>query len=125
MRLKEGILNVTEEWFMTPNINSQPSDGRCARFATVAGAAIEAALDAAQRGYDRAGALARFHRLSPETIASESPEAARAALREIERAMRAERARRNHWSYDLNRHIALLVAHRAETARLHRLLKGA
>ena len=39
--------------------------------------------------------------------------------------MRGERARRGHWSYDLNRHISLLVAHRAETARLHRLLNGA
>jgi hypothetical protein len=36
--------------------------------------------------------------------------------------MRRERARRGHWSYDLNRHISLFVAHRAETARLNRLL---
>ncbi|WP_018407540.1 DUF6477 family protein [Methylocystis rosea] len=98
---------------------------RPARFATAAGAALQAALAAGLNAYDRTSALSRFHRLSAETIASESPDAARAALKEIERAMRGERARRGHWSYDLNRHISLLVAHRAETARLHRLLTGA
>jgi len=102
-----------------------PQDDRAARFATEAGAALDAALAAGLNAYDRTSALARFHRLSPDTIASESPDAARAALKEIERAMRGERARRGHWSYDLNRHISLLVAHRAETARLHRLLNRA
>ncbi|CCJ08541.1 DUF6477 family protein [Methylocystis sp. SC2] len=101
-----------------------PQD-RPARFAAEAGAALQAALAAGLNAYDRTHALARFHRLSPDTIASESPDAARAALKEIERAMRGERARRGHWSYDLNRHISLLVAHRAETARLHRLLNRA
>ena len=102
-----------------------PQGDRPARFATEAGAALDAALAAGLNAYDRTRALARFHRLSPQTIASESPDAARAALKEIERAMRGERARRGHWSYDLNRHISLLVAHRAETARLHRLLNRA
>ncbi|MGJ0513631.1 DUF6477 family protein [Methylocystis sp.] len=102
-----------------------PQDDRPARFATAAGAALDAALAAGLNAYDRTSVLARFHRLSPQTIASESPDAARAALKEIERAMRGERARRGHWSYDLNRHISLLVAHRAETARLHRLLNRA
>ncbi len=80
--------------------------------------AVEAALDASLAGYDRLGSLSRFHRLSRETILSETPDAARAVLREIEQALRKERARRGHWTYDLNRHIALLVAHRAESARL-------
>ncbi|QGM93226.1 hypothetical protein F7D13_03885 [Methylocystis rosea] len=102
-----------------------PQDDRPARFAAKAGAALDAALAAGLNAYDRTSALARFHRLSADTIASESPDAARAALKEIERAMRGERARRGHWSYDLNRHISLLVAHRAETARLHRLLNRA
>ncbi|WP_292528507.1 DUF6477 family protein [Methylocystis sp.] len=107
---------------MTRTPISQPDD-RSARFAVAAGVALDAALAAGLKGYDRASALARFHRLSPEIIASESPDAVRATLKELERAMRAERARRGHWSYDLNRHISLLVAHRAETARLRRLLK--
>lgn len=108
---------------MTRTPNSQPDD-RSVRFASAAGAALNAALAAGEKTYDRVSALSRLHRLSPETIASESPDAARAALKEIERAMRGERARRGHWSYDLNRHIGLLVAHRAETARLRRLLRG-
>lgn len=110
---------------MTHRPAHAPQDDRPARFAAAAGAALDAALAAGLNAYDRTRALARFHRLSPDTIASESPEAARAALKEIERAMRGERARRGHWSYDLNRHISLLVAHRAETARLHRLLNRA
>ncbi|WP_330083132.1 DUF6477 family protein [Methylocystis iwaonis] len=80
--------------------------------------AVEAALGASLAGYDRLDALSRFHRLSRETILSETPAAARTVLREIEQALRKERARRGHWTYDLNRHIALLVAHRAESARL-------
>jgi hypothetical protein len=83
--------------------------------------AAEAAVASSLSTYDRRFALTRFHRLSPEIIAAETPEAARAVVREIERALRAERARRGHWTYDLNRHIALLVAHRAERARAARL----
>ncbi|RNJ49283.1 DUF6477 family protein [Methylocystis hirsuta] len=109
---------------MTHRPVQAPQDDRPARFATEAGAALDAALVAGLHAYDRTRALTRFHRLSPDTIASDSPDGARAALKEIERAMRGERARRGHWSYDLNRHISLLVAHRAETARLHRLLNG-
>jgi len=86
--------------------------------------ALDSALKASLAGYDRLDALSRFHRLSRETILSETPRAARVVLREIERALRAERARGGHWSYDLNRHIALLVAHRAETARLAALVKA-
>ncbi|WP_442756343.1 DUF6477 family protein [Methylocystis sp. JAN1] len=94
-----------------------------ARLKSAARPALNAALDASLAGYDRLDALSRFHRLSRETILSETPEAARLVLCEIERALRAERARGGRWTYDLNRHIALLVAHRAEKARLARLVK--
>jgi hypothetical protein len=96
-------------------------DGAAARFAAAAGPALESKLAAGIAGYDRAAALARFHRLSPATIGAETPEAARAVLREIAGALRAARARRGHWSYDLERHIFLLIAWRAENARLARL----
>ncbi len=66
--------------------------------------AVEAALGASLAAYNRVHALSRFHRLAQETIVSETPQAARLILREIERALRAERARRGHWTYDLNRH---------------------
>jgi hypothetical protein len=41
-------------------------------------------------------------------------------VRQLERALRAERhrARSGHWTYDLNRHIALHQAHVAEKAAL-------
>lgn len=86
-----------------------------------AAVALSAALDAGLAGYDRQRALMRFHRLSGETIPAETTEAARLVVAEIERALRRERGRMGHWSYDLNHHIALMIAHRAETARLRRL----
>jgi hypothetical protein len=105
----------------TPTVIPNARDRSFARLRAAARPAVEGALQADLGAYDRATALARFHRLSPETIRGETPAAARAVLREIERALRAERARRGHWTYDLNRHIALLVAHRAESARLARI----
>jgi hypothetical protein len=99
-------------------------DNALQRLARAAPNALDATLVAGVAAYDRASALRRFHRLDPETIASETPRAARTVLREIERALRAERARAGHWSYDLNRHIGLLVAYRAEKARLERISRG-
>lgn len=86
--------------------------------------ALEAALEAEPDAYRRIKFLRRFHRLAPETIGSETAEGARAVLRELERALRAERARAGHWSYDLNRHIGLLSAYRAEKARAKRIAKA-
>ena len=83
--------------------------------------ALNTAIDAGLQGYNRRLALCRLHRLSSEIIQSETGEAARMVVAEIERALRRERARAGHWTYDLNRHIALHVAHRAETARLAQL----
>lgn len=91
------------------------------RLAHVAPEALDAALWASLEKYDRQRALAGFHRLTAEIIASETPAAARRIVDEIESAIRRERARRGHWTYDLNRHIALHVAYRAERARLTRL----
>lgn len=83
--------------------------------------ALDAAINASLPVYNRPLALSRLHRLSAETIRSETAEAAQQVVQEIERGLRRERARAGHWTYDLNRHIALHVAHRAETARLAQL----
>jgi hypothetical protein len=83
--------------------------------------AMDNAIDASLPGYNRSLALGRLHRLTSETIHAETPDAARQVVHEIERALRRERARAGHWTYDLNRHIALHVAYRAETARLAHL----
>lgn len=107
---------------MSQNSPLAPAKARALhRLNAAAAGAVDAALTAGLAGYDRSAALSRFHRLSPEIIASESPECVRLVLREIDRALRAERARISHWSYDLNRHIALMTARRAEIARLARI----
>jgi hypothetical protein len=87
------------------------------RMARRARAAMTATLDASVAAYRRKEFLRAFHRLSGETIAAETSEAADRVLRELERALRAERARAGHWTYDLSRHIGLLTAYRAERAR--------
>ena len=84
--------------------------------------ALAGAISSGLSAYDRAAALRRFPRLTHETICSETPCAARIILRELERALRGERARVGHWTYDLNRHIALVTAYRAEKARAGRIL---
>ncbi len=96
-----------------------------ARLRAKAREALGAALEGCAAAYDRGTALRRFHRLSEETIRAETPEAAQRVLGEIERALRRERGRAGHWTYDLNRHISLVVAFRAEKARLERLRRGA
>lgn len=83
--------------------------------------AVEGRLAGDLQAYRRADFLRRFPRLGQETIEAETMQASRLVLRELERALRAERARAGHWSYDLSRHMSLLVAHRAEEARLSRL----
>jgi hypothetical protein len=93
-------------------------------FRRAAAGALAAALTAGVSVYDRNRFLARFHRLSPQSIKGETAEAAGAVLRELERALRGERARAGHWSYDLNRHIGLLAAFRAEKARFERIARG-
>jgi hypothetical protein len=79
--------------------------------------ALESAIERGESHYDRARTLAAFYRLPNGAIDAETTEAAGAIMREISRALRAERARMSHWSYDLNRHIGLMIAYRREKAR--------
>lgn len=95
------------------------------RLRAAARESLHSALRAKADAYRREEFLRSFHRLSRSVIAAETPQAAAAVLKEIERALRAERARAGHWTYDLSRHIALLVAHRAEQARALRLARAA
>jgi hypothetical protein len=80
--------------------------------------AIAANVRAGVRAYDRARDLPALIRTEP--AAADGPEATEAILARLERALRAERsrARAGHWTYDLNRHIALRQAWLAERARL-------
>ncbi|MBY6241677.1 hypothetical protein [Methylosinus sp. Sm6] len=108
----------------SPNSSSSPSR-RSDRLLQGARAALSSTLNSALAAYDRRNFLRCFHRLSGETIAAETPEACRLVLHEIERALRGERARAGHWTYDLDRHIGLVVAYRAEQARAERIARHA
>lgn len=101
-----------------------PDQSRPNPFVRQARTALQTTLDASTAAYRRKDFLRSFHRLSSATVDAETPDAARAVLREIERALRAERARAGHWTYDLDRHIGLLVAFRAERARAERIAQA-
>ena len=72
------------------------------------------------RAYSRARDLPKLIALWPRELDDESAEGCRLVLGKLRRALRAERRRASsgHWSYDLNRHLALVTAYKAELARL-------
>jgi hypothetical protein len=88
--------------------------------------AIERTLRAGAEAYDRARDLPKLARLDPRDLRAETIESGETILARLERALRAERnrARSGHWTYDLNRHIALRQAYLAETERLQALKEG-
>ncbi len=70
--------------------------------------------------YDRRKHLRRLLPLAPEDFRDESPQTTRAIVLHLARALRAERGRAGHWTYDLNRHIGLAQAYKAEKESLVR-----
>ena len=85
--------------------------------------AVERTLRAGAEYYDRSRDLPKLARLASLDLLADTIEGAEAILARLERALRAERtrARSGHWTYDLNRHIALRQAYLAETERLRTL----
>ena len=82
-------------------------------------AAAERGLAATTRAtgdYDRRLALPRLIGLDPRELAEDGPALRRRIVTRLAQALRAERrrGRAGHWTYDLNRHIALLQALQAE-----------
>jgi len=78
------------------------------------------AVRAGAGSYDRRRDLPGQIRWDPFTgVSANAAESAEIVAR-LERALRAERnrARAGHWTYDLNRHIALRQAYMAERERL-------
>jgi hypothetical protein len=75
---------------------------------------------AGARSYLRARDLPKLIALWPHELADESVEGAKLVLGKLRRALRAERRRAasGHWSYDLNRHLGLVSAYKAELERL-------
>lgn len=90
------------------------------RFRQRAQADCEQAIRAGAQLYDRARHLPGLARATPQEISSTDRAVGRILLARLMRALRGERrrGRAGHWSYDLNRHIALLQAIAAERARL-------
>jgi hypothetical protein len=98
-------------------------DGALSR--AIRGAAERAVAGSVRAGairYERAFHLPRLIRAVPSEFAGTDAAATRWIVSRLERAIAAERrrGRSGHWTYDINRHIALAQALKAETARLRR-----
>ncbi len=91
----------------------------------LAEAVIDRSMRAGAQLYDRNRDLPRLILIDPPTDVGESPTELELIVVRLQRALRAERnrARVGHWTYDLNRHIALHQAYLAESERLA-VLKG-
>lgn len=85
-----------------------------------ADATIAGALKAGAEAYDRVRDLPRLTRLAPSDFQTDTIDCAMRILARLQCALRSERnrARSGHWTYDLNRHIALRQAFLAESERL-------
>jgi hypothetical protein len=102
---------------------SSPRDRQCGETPSVgerAAAAAQRTIRAGADCYERLRDLPKLARLDPAELSTETLEGAERIVSLLNRALRAERsrARSGHWTYDLNRHIALRQAHLAESERL-------
>lgn len=86
----------------------------------VAGTAMRRNIMAGAHAYDRIRHLPRLVHLLPDEIEALGKAGSTTIVQRLSRALRAERlrGRAGHWTYDLNRHIALHQALLAERARL-------
>ncbi|MCR4282020.1 MAG: DUF6477 family protein [Bauldia sp.] len=77
---------------------------------------VDALVAVGSEAYDRFRHLPRILPMGPEELADVSAGGRRKTLARLARALRAERnrGRAGHWTYDLNRHIALAQAYQAE-----------
>ena len=81
---------------------------------------IRAMRPAPPQRLDRRAALGRLLPLWPHELADESLQGRLRVVGRLRKALRAERRRglAGHWTYDLNRHIALSQAYAGERRRL-------
>jgi hypothetical protein len=81
---------------------------------------VDAVVNAGHKAYDRSHMLPRLLPVSPDDIVGAEPESTRRIVLMLACALRVERARgrAGHWTYDLNRHIGLLQAMKAERQSL-------
>jgi hypothetical protein len=121
MQIEEGRIKeepIQEGWWRTGR-----RTGGSGRLRRSADAAIDRTLRAGATSYDRSRDLPRLTRLESREFEADTIESASVILARLQRALRAERnrARSGHWTYDLNRHIALRQAYLAESERLRAL----
>ena len=112
---------------MTERPGGDPAQGRGhSRAASAARRALAANVRAGATTYDRRRDLPALVRSDPFCAPPQTCEAVAGIVGRLERALRAERrrARSGHWTYDLNRHIALRQAFLAETELLTALRRG-
>jgi hypothetical protein len=95
-------------------------DQRAERIGSAAARAIDETVRAGAEAYDRLRDLPKLARIDIGICVADNAESAAAIVARLQSALRAERnrARSGHWTYDLNRHIALAQAYRAESGRL-------
>lgn len=105
-----------------PRANKRPEKSRTGACESAVGPfpLLETTVRAGAQSYDRARHLPWLARAAPDEIASDDPAVNRTIVARLTRALRAERrrGRAGHWTYDLNRHIALVQALAAERERL-------
>jgi hypothetical protein len=94
--------------------------GGGSNFGPGAASAIDRMVEGGARCYSRARDLPCLLPLWPRELADFTAGGTLRILAKLRRALRAERrrARAGHWSYELNRHIALLAAYKGEIALL-------
>jgi hypothetical protein len=82
--------------------------------------AVDGVIANGRETYERSRMLVRLLPVGPDEIAGSEPETTRRIVLKLARALRVERARgrAGHWTYDLNRHIGLMQAMKAEQERL-------
>jgi len=90
-------------------------------FAAMTSSRKEAASDGAPRRALPEGASADQLAVT-RGLADQSPEGSLVILSKLRRALRAERRRAlaGHWSYELNRHLGLMTAYKAELGLMRR-----
>jgi len=111
---KEAAMEVRKRFDANEEAGSEPSPDSSRIFGTMA--------DAGSGCYLRARDLPRLIALWPHELADQSPEGSLLILSKLRRALRAERRRAlaGHWSYELNRHLGLMTAYKAELGLMRR-----
>jgi Family of unknown function (DUF6477) len=110
------------------SIDNRSADrSRRPKFVGLARESIGALVRAGVESYQRGRHLPHLIPIAMDRLADLNIDSHRSIVTKLARALRAERSRgrAGHWTYDLNRHIALLQAYEAERRLLEKRVSGA